>query len=199
MVKPMQYRYPNTQRRSSNHTTDIPSSRHIEAWQNYPLTGSIFAGNTSCRHSGHSAFSRTQSRIHDQQKTCPQVVTLGSLNSSRHSVHFRCWPSGIQGIAAGSSARLYRGSSAGRLGIEGGLVTEGRRFPSCLRFSSYVVFSCDCCSCNEDRVSRTCRIACTAICKTIRTPSTSYPTRSSLSPMRFVKTYRSPQIRFERW
>src|SRR5271154_5304016 len=85
--------------------------------------GSTFCASTFCRHSGHSAFSFTQSCTHVQQKTCPHVVTDGSLNGSRHSVHFR-WPvpGGIHAKDC-ADARLCRGAS--RMGVAVMLEREG--------------------------------------------------------------------------
>lgn len=63
------------------------TSKKQRLLQNHPRTGNILEGSTSCLHSGHSGFSLTQSLTQVQQNICPQVVTLGSLNGSRHNVH----------------------------------------------------------------------------------------------------------------
>lgn len=70
--------------------TPVAISIQIQIQPDYPLRGITLERRTSCRQSGHSGFSRTQSLTQVQQKTCPQVVTLGSLKDSKQSVHLLC-------------------------------------------------------------------------------------------------------------
>jgi len=103
------HRYPD---RYHDRYNEVISSVYI--YVDVPSTHYARNGNICCKvaallQSGHSGFSRTQSPMHSQQKTCPHCIPDGSFNSSKHSVHFRCCAPLIHDIVP-SSFKLYLGS-----------------------------------------------------------------------------------------
>ena len=136
----------------------------------HPLSGSTCAPATCCLQSGHSVFSLTQSRMHLQQKACPQVVTLGSLIGSKNSVHFLPWGPGIHPITLGSP-RSYRAFPSPSPSGGGVWVIASN-------LGLLLVLSIDVSVVYEDqeesrRLSRACKTPCTIICIASRTPRTS--------------------------